>query len=111
MPDRPYMQPNTYKESQYPVWNMLKELKAEGKLTLEQALFTADRRPPEELYNLQTDPHEVKNLVNSPEQAAVLNELRGVLDKWIAETKDQGAIPEPADSGQTRPKERKRKTV
>ena len=29
-PDRPFLQPNDYKERQYPVWNLLKELDAEG---------------------------------------------------------------------------------
>lgn len=103
MPDRPYMQPNAYKEKSYPVWNLLKKLKAEGKLTPEQQFFTADRRPPEELYDLQSDPHEVKNLVDSPQHADMLKELRGALNKWIEDTKDQGAVPEPPPA-QTRPR-------
>jgi hypothetical protein len=103
MPERPYMQPNAYKEKSYPVWNLLKKLKAEGKLTPEQQFFTADRRPPEELYDLQSDPHEVKNLVDSPQHADMLKELRGALNKWIEDTKDQGAVPEPPPA-QTRPR-------
>lgn len=94
MPERSYMQDNAYKQRSYPVWNLLKELKAEGKLTKEQALFTADRRPPEELYDLKSDPHEVRNLVDSAEHADALKELRQALDQWIVDTKDQGAIPE-----------------
>lgn len=109
MPERPYMQPNAYKERSYPVWNLLKELKAQGKLTPEQQLFTADRRPAEELYDLQTDPHEVRNLVDAPEHATTLKELRGVLDAWIAETKDQGGTPEAPEEQAPEPKRERRK--
>src|SRR5205085_3396246 len=35
-PERPFLQANEYKERQYPVWNLLKQLHAEGKLTPEQ---------------------------------------------------------------------------
>ena len=31
-PDRPFLQANEYKEKSYPVWNLLKELHAAGKL-------------------------------------------------------------------------------
>lgn len=93
-PDRPYTQPNAYKEKQYPVLNLMKQLHAEGKLTREQELFMAPRRPAEELYDLQTDPEEIHNLAASPEHRQVLKELEARLDHWIAETHDRGAIPE-----------------
>ncbi len=78
-PERPYTQQNRYKERQYPVLQLLKDLHAEGKLTPEQELFMAPRRPAEELYDLQADPHEVKNLANSPEHQAVLKDMRAKL--------------------------------
>jgi N-sulfoglucosamine sulfohydrolase len=96
MPERPLLQPNAYKERQYPVWNLLKELDREGKLTPVQKFLTAPRMPPEELYDLDADPHEVRNLVDSgqPEHRAALARLRQVLERWIEETNDQGRIPE-----------------
>ncbi|MBX6312153.1 MAG: sulfatase [Isosphaeraceae bacterium] len=93
-PDRPYTQPNKYKETQYPALAVMKRLYAEGKLTPEQALFMQPRRPAEELYDLESDPHEVHNLAGSAEHAAVLAKLRKALDDWMVETNDQGAIPE-----------------
>jgi N-sulfoglucosamine sulfohydrolase len=91
-PERPFLQDNDYKERSYPVWNLLKELHAQGKLTPAQEFLCQPIMPPEELYDLQADPHEIKNLVDSKDAAHVakLKELRGVLEKWIEETNDQG---------------------
>ena len=106
-PDRPFLQPNEYKERQYPVWNLLKELDAAGKLTPLQKMLTAPTMPAEELYDIVADPDETKNLVGSSEHQAVLTELRGVLAKWIEESNDQGRQLEPpelaAAEGRTKP--------
>jgi len=93
-PERPYMQPNAYKERQYPVWNLLKELGGEGKLTPAQALFVAPTRPPEELYDLKADPYEIHNLAGDPQYRDTLLKLRATLDQWICQTGDQGQVPE-----------------
>ena len=69
-------------------------LNAEGKLTPLQKLFFAPTKPREELYDLNSDPHEINNLAQSPEHRPVLEELRAALDKWINETHDLGAVPE-----------------
>ena len=106
-PDRPFLQPNEYKEKQYPVWTLLKTLNAEGKLTAVQAALCAPSMPEEELYDLQTDPDEVANLAKSPTHQGVLKRLRAVLEKWIEETNDQGRELEPpelaARKGLTKP--------
>lgn len=93
-PERPYMQPNAYKERQYPVWNLLKKLKAEGKLTKAQALFTADTKPPEELYDIVNDPDELNNLANDHRYKKQLAKMRGILQNWIKQTDDKGQYPE-----------------
>src|SRR5688572_18962546 len=64
LPGIPYMQPNPYKEREYPAWNLVKQLKAAGKLNAVQSLFAAGSKPVEELYDLESDPHEVKNLAS-----------------------------------------------
>ena len=96
-PDRPFLQPNEYKEKQYPVWDLLNQLAAAGKLTPAQAVFCAPRMPEEELYDLETDPYEVNNLARSPEHRNVLKRLRAALEKWIETTRDQGRELEPSD--------------
>ncbi len=93
-PERPYMQPNAYKERQYPVWNLLKQLKAEGRLTPAQLLFTADHKPPEELYDLLKDPDELHNLAADLLYKEQLEKMRNILQAWVKKTNDQGQYPE-----------------
>jgi N-sulfoglucosamine sulfohydrolase len=94
-PNRPFLQPNEYKWRQYPVWRLLPELHAEGKLTPAQEFYCAPTMPPEELYDVLNDPYEIHNLAQSPEFQSVLIRLRGVLENWIEETHDQGRVLEP----------------
>jgi arylsulfatase A-like enzyme len=88
-PDRPYLQPNAYKDHKVIVQAM-RELYAAGALNEAQALIMADQRPPEELYDLQNDPHEIHNLAGKREYLTTLIELRGELAQWISTTGDQG---------------------
>jgi arylsulfatase A-like enzyme len=96
-PDRPFLQANQYKETQYPVWNLLKELHAAGKLTPVQDALCAPTMPEEELYDLDNDPYEIENLVKSRDHQDVLKRLRDALARWLEDTKDQGAKPESAE--------------
>jgi len=89
-PDRPFLQPNQYKAQEYPVWNLLPELYAAGKLTPEQAALCAPTMPAEELYDLESDPHEVRNLAGSSQHRETLQRLRAALDRWIHEMNDPG---------------------
>ncbi len=50
------------------------------------------RRPAEELYDVQQDPHETRNLANDPAQAKVLEELRRKVDAWMKGMDDRGEI-------------------
>ncbi len=95
--DRPFLQANAYKERDYPVWNLLKELHAAGKLTPIQDRFCAPTMAEEELYDLDADPHEIDNLAGKPGHRQTLLRLRGVLDQWIEATTDQGRTPEPPE--------------
>jgi len=112
-PERPFLQTNDYKERSYPVWNLLKELDAAGKLNPMQQFLTAPHMPAEELYDLQTDPHETVNLVGSREHEATLLRLRTALERWIVESNDQGRTLEPpeiaAAKGATKPVAPKKK--
>lgn len=48
------------------------------------------RRPVEELYDLQADPYERKNLAGDAEHATIKARLRQELDAWMAQQGDQG---------------------
>ncbi|GAB6164089.1 sulfatase [Thermostilla marina] len=84
-----------YRESEYveenrPMLPVIRRLAAEGKLNAAQQLLLAERKPDEELYDLQADPFELHNLADSPEYREVLDDLRARLDRWIEETGDTG---------------------
>jgi arylsulfatase A-like enzyme len=99
MPERPFTSPNVYKERMYPVLGLMKRLHAEGQLSPPQAALMAPRRPAEELYDLDTDPHEIHNLADSedPEHQRVKTELAAVLERWIETADDHGRTPEPPE--------------
>ncbi|MFC5050425.1 sulfatase [Rubritalea spongiae] len=93
--DRPYMQPQ-YRDTK-PYTKLLKQLFAEGKLNEAQAWFFAPHRPAEELYDLQSDPYQTRNIATDPDYAEELKKHRKILDQWIIETKDRGQEPESAE--------------
>jgi uncharacterized sulfatase len=93
-PNLPYTQTNLYKLRQYPVLTLMQVLHARGELSPAQEAFMAPGRPPEELYDLDEDPHEIRNLAEDPEQQLVLESMRGLLEGWITGTGDRGEIPE-----------------
>jgi hypothetical protein len=54
----------------------------------------AAQRPPEELYDLQVDPFELKNLAGDAQNRTTLDRLRSVLGAWLNDTRDVSATPE-----------------
>ncbi|QDV37515.1 sulfatase-like hydrolase/transferase [Tautonia plasticadhaerens] len=52
------------------------------------------RKPPEELYEVESDPFEIHNLSGSPQHAEVRDRLRGTLRDELISTRDAGFIPE-----------------
>lgn len=93
-PNRPYTQQNVYKDVSYPPLRVMRQLQEEGKLTGPPALFMASKRPPEELYDLEADPHEIRNLAEKAEHKKTLGEMRAILDGWIRQTGDKGQAAE-----------------
>ena len=67
---------------------------AAGTLTGPAAAFVAPRKPVEELYDLESDPHEITNLAADPTLASTLAELRTALTHWQIEIGDLGLVPE-----------------
>lgn len=72
----------------------LRRVYATGKLPKAAALFMAKSKPAEELYDLESDPHEIKNLAENDQYKEVLDRMRQKHLQWVVETRDMGLIPE-----------------
>lgn len=89
-PQRPLLQPNDYKDTK-PFMPRLRELHAAGQLNaLQEEILFAPTRAPEELYEVQADPFETRNLAADPQFLSTLEALRARLDRWMRETRDPG---------------------
>jgi arylsulfatase A-like enzyme len=95
-PQRPMLQPNDYKDTK-PFMPPLRELHAQGKLSpLQETLLFSPTRPAEELYDIQADPFETRNLAADPQHLTTLQTLRKKLDRWMLDTRDLGPEAEKA---------------
>ena len=95
-PQRPMLQPNDYKDTK-PFMPPLRELHAQGKLSpLQEEILFSPTRPAEELYNVQADPFEIRNLATDPQFRTTVETLRARLDRWMLETRDCGPESEKA---------------
>jgi len=92
MPHRIYGQHINYM-FQTPTTRVWKQLYDEGRLQPPQTFFW-EPKPAEELYDLASDPHEVRNLVGSPEHQNRLKRFRKALKDFVIETHDLGFLPE-----------------
>lgn len=90
---RPHLQPNAYKDNKA-ILIALRNAGSEGRLNEVQAKLLAPTREPEELYDLQTDPHELNNLAGSDQHQAQLDAMRTMLSEWEETTNDLGREPE-----------------
>ncbi|MCG8698068.1 MAG: sulfatase [Bacteroidales bacterium] len=91
-PERSYQQP-TYRDTR-PEFLLQKEMYEKGLLNDVQAKYWGPTKPVEELYDLENDPHEIKNLAEDPNFKAELEKHRAILENWIKETGDKGEIAE-----------------
>ncbi|MEX5748037.1 sulfatase-like hydrolase/transferase [Massilia sp. X63] len=64
-----------------------------GRLNADQARFFG-RKPHEELYDLQADPDQLRNLAGRPASRERLRKLRAALDEHMLAINDNGFIPE-----------------
>lgn len=55
-------------------------------------------RPPEEFYDLRSDPFEMRNLATDPDYAEMVADYRSDLDRWVKETGDNGVVLEKEES-------------
>jgi uncharacterized sulfatase len=93
MPHLSGAQPERYSD-QAGMRREIVRLAAEGKLGDGPMTYAGPRKPLEELYDAEADPHQVRNLAGDPGHATVLERMRGRLRSWILETRDLGFLTE-----------------
>ena len=78
---------------QTPTTQVWKKLYVERKLRPPQTFFW-ERKPPEELYDLQNDHNEVRNLAGSTQHLKILKKLRKANREHLLRIRDVGFLPE-----------------
>ena len=92
MPQLPYAQYINYM-FQMPTAKVWKRMAEQGLLNEAQSHFWQPK-PSEELYDLQSDPYEVKNLADSRDHVDALAKMRAAHISYMERTRDLGLIPE-----------------
>lgn len=77
-----------------PTTRIWRDLFDQGKTNEAQSLFWKTPKAPEELYDLQNDRDEVRNLANSPEHRAILEKLRTAQQAHLIAIRDVTFLPE-----------------
>jgi uncharacterized sulfatase len=72
-----------YTVDNHPEYTVARRLYEAGSLPPAQVPFFTEAKPPEELYDLQADPGETRNLARDPAYIDQLGRLRNVLDRWM----------------------------
>ena len=93
MPELPLIYRNKYRE-RIPMNSKLIQMDSQGELNGDASYIFMKTKQVEELYDLQEDPYEVKNVARKPEYADKLVELRNALSAWQIEIDDKGFLPE-----------------
>jgi arylsulfatase A-like enzyme len=86
-----------YKQPAFREW---RDLAKAGKLNPAQSAFY-EARPPEQLFDLEKDPHEINNLAADPAYSDVLLEVRHTLQEKVKSLPDVGFFPEPVLLGES----------
>ncbi len=93
-PEKSMFLPVAYRE-QMAIMQELHRLKESGEITEIQAQWFRDKKPKEELFDTQSDPHEIKDLAQDPAYKEILAELSAECDRWVNSFEDTGLMPEP----------------
>jgi hypothetical protein len=92
-PDLPRYQDIDYRKQMAAMQEILR-LRDEGRLDPVQSLWFQPTKPAEELYDTDTDPHEVHDLAGDPAYRPHLERLRAALDAGLLEIGDRPGRPE-----------------
>jgi uncharacterized sulfatase len=72
----------------------IRRMEKSGGLTAVGVLFSAPHKPAEELYDLEADPHEIRNLAGDPRFQEIKARMLRALTAWQRKTGDMGLMPE-----------------
>ena len=75
-------------------WQSLYKLQQAGELNDVQSAYWSIPQPVEELYHTTSDPWEVKNLADDPQQKERLAKMRAALLDKMRDVRDTGIVPE-----------------
>ncbi|MBI5387914.1 MAG: sulfatase-like hydrolase/transferase [Verrucomicrobia bacterium] len=73
----------------------LRVLAGQGKLNAAQLTYAGPRKPLEELYDMEADPHQIHSLASNPAHHSTLERMRRALREWLLTTRDAGFLAEP----------------
>jgi arylsulfatase A-like enzyme len=80
-------------------WRSWEKLAAGGDAGARRAIDRYRTRPAEELYDVESDPYELRNLAAEPAHAAALTALRQTLKDWrLQQGEDLSKVPLPEDA-------------
>ena len=80
-------------------WRSWEKLAAAGDERAKTAIDRYRHHPAEELYDVEADPYELKNLAADPAMAGVLADLRQKLKDWrLQQGEDLSKVPMPEDA-------------
>ncbi|MFC2125222.1 sulfatase-like hydrolase/transferase [Bacteroidota bacterium] len=92
-PEKPYIMDIEYRMQMTLMQELLRAFEAD-ELNRNQLLWFSQKKPIEELYDLENDPHELHNLIDEPSYREKLEELRQAHIDWQKNYGDLGFIPE-----------------
>ena len=92
-PNLGYYLPVSYREQMATMQELLR-LRDAGELDEFQSQWFRTSKPEEELFDTETDPHELFNLAEDPAYAERLIKMRTELNRWMKDTSDPGAMDE-----------------
>lgn len=84
-----------YSKQQRPIHTLMEVMRGRGLKTAADGLVWADSRPDEELYDLSSDPYQLNNLAEDPQQQDHLQQGRDTLLDWARRTGDRGGNFDP----------------
>ncbi|WP_159887787.1 sulfatase-like hydrolase/transferase [Paenibacillus puerhi] len=92
-PEKPYLSWVRFSH-QHPMFQELWRLQLAGQLEGDKQLLMQNKRPPEELYDCENDPYEIRNLAGDPAYKETLERLSTALDGWRDRYDVWGDVPE-----------------